>query len=851
MPSKSRRRNRAVGVAGASLVLSTGLFGAYLGNPRMPRAYASVPCGSVNDQATLDTAVAAFNAGGCDTIEVTGDFTLSSQTPTFINASSLTIHGNGHTITTGAFPLHFYSIPSVSHTIQDATFTGGTKYALYETFGDLTLSHVTVTGTHTTASTPGVAAAIRVTFGSLHADHSTFSNNISDGSAANGGAIYALLRASDVVEISNSTFTGNQSKGTLNAADGRGGALYVKNFIGGGAVSITDSTFSQNSVDSNSYTGLGGAIYTIGTGGTLSVSGSTFTGNTALGGRGGAIFTSWDTTVTNSTFTSNSTGPAGAGGGAIASWYRNPALTVQFSTFSDNTAGYAASIDGAQGNPVSLVGDVFSGNHINNKDVAGLLPLHAISNSYFHSSADISNYAPPYNITYLDSTNVLGVAGGHDGSATVVGSANLGVLGSNGGSTQTMLPGAGSPLIGRGGNPGAFTLDQRGTTRLNPTTIGAVQAAVSSYVITYDGNGSTSGSVPSTTTGSGSVTLRSNSGSLARTGYTFAGWNTLANGTGSSYAAGAAYTLSASVTLYAQWTANGGGGGGGGGGSSTDSSTTSTPVVVRRPVVAAVPLGTSSLPTGGVTPGSAFLLVDGVPRAVTVKPDAPVTSQAKGLVATGDGFTLRMSGLDAVGAPLGVTGDAALVLERDHSVQVQGSGFDPNSDVQVYVFSQARLLGTVHTDATGAFSGLVQVPGDLELGHHTLQVDALDAGGSVRSLSLGVVLEAPQVAASQKTARASVEFAAGSTRLTSKAKSQLTALARSVGGKVSAGMVVGYVQNDGNYAKNQKLSAQRALAVAQFLHSQGIKATLVTRGNGALSANETARKAVVTLRYTA
>ena len=41
-----------------------------------------------------------------------------------------------------------------------------------------------------------------------------------------------------------------------------------------------------------------------------------------------------------------------------------------------------------------------------------------------------------------------------------------------------------------------------------------------------------------------------------RTGYTFNGWNTQADGTGTNYAASAAITLTSDVTLYAKWTAN-------------------------------------------------------------------------------------------------------------------------------------------------------------------------------------------------------------------------------------------------------------------------------------------------------
>jgi hypothetical protein len=42
-------------------------------------------------------------------------------------------------------------------------------------------------------------------------------------------------------------------------------------------------------------------------------------------------------------------------------------------------------------------------------------------------------------------------------------------------------------------------------------------------------------------------------GSLTRAGYTFGGWNTAADGSGTPYAAGASFVLSANTTLYAQY----------------------------------------------------------------------------------------------------------------------------------------------------------------------------------------------------------------------------------------------------------------------------------------------------------
>ena len=45
-----------------------------------------------------------------------------------------------------------------------------------------------------------------------------------------------------------------------------------------------------------------------------------------------------------------------------------------------------------------------------------------------------------------------------------------------------------------------------------------------------------------------------NSNTFVRTGHVFAGWNTLANGSGTSYADGASFPFASSETLYAQWT---------------------------------------------------------------------------------------------------------------------------------------------------------------------------------------------------------------------------------------------------------------------------------------------------------
>lgn len=74
------------------------------------------------------------------------------------------------------------------------------------------------------------------------------------------------------------------------------------------------------------------------------------------------------------------------------------------------------------------------------------------------------------------------------------------------------------------------------------------------YSVAYNANYGT-GTVPSSVTqnSGSSVTVASGSG-LRRTGYTFRGWNTKADRSGTAYAAGA--TIKTGATLYAQWTPN-------------------------------------------------------------------------------------------------------------------------------------------------------------------------------------------------------------------------------------------------------------------------------------------------------
>jgi len=82
------------------------------------------------------------------------------------------------------------------------------------------------------------------------------------------------------------------------------------------------------------------------------------------------------------------------------------------------------------------------------------------------------------------------------------------------------------------------------------------QWTINTYTVTFDGNTSDGGSTATQTLDYNTPTALTANG-YTKTGYTFSGWNTLANGTGTAYADEADYTIgTANVTLYAQWTIN-------------------------------------------------------------------------------------------------------------------------------------------------------------------------------------------------------------------------------------------------------------------------------------------------------
>ncbi|MBE3140295.1 MAG: InlB B-repeat-containing protein, partial [Thermoplasmata archaeon] len=101
--------------------------------------------------------------------------------------------------------------------------------------------------------------------------------------------------------------------------------------------------------------------------------------------------------------------------------------------------------------------------------------------------------------------------------------------------------------------------DSKGNT-FRVRAVRAFRSIEPSYIVNYNANGATGGTVPSDTyyyEPVETVTVLGNTGTLVKTGYTFAGWNTQADGNSTDRAVGSSFSMGASnVTLYAKWTIN-------------------------------------------------------------------------------------------------------------------------------------------------------------------------------------------------------------------------------------------------------------------------------------------------------
>src|SRR5262245_1795083 len=219
-------------------------------------------------------------------------------------------------------------------TIAFATSVRGT---ITLTSGELRITDsVTINGPGAsllTVSGNQAARVFDVIASSVSIANLTITRGLASSAAVNGSNGGAIYHASGTLNLSHDGFSNNKADATTGAdiSDNyaRGGAIFN---AAGAVLHVTRGTFTGNvaSATGGGPRGWGGAIYNAGT---ATITGSTLTGNLALGGTGGAPF-----------------GQAGGGGGAIANEGNVTAATLAISgsTFTSNQA-IGATIAGGDG----------------------------------------------------------------------------------------------------------------------------------------------------------------------------------------------------------------------------------------------------------------------------------------------------------------------------------------------------------------------------------------------------------------------------------------------------------------------------------------------------------------------
>ena len=357
----------------------------------------------------------------------------------------------------------------------------------------LTVQHLAFTGGFTTdvmntKETNQGGAAIFREGGTLAVIDCQFSDNhcASTGQDVSGGAITS--QGVGTTTIVGSTFSGNSGS--------NGGA--VGNL--GNSFSVTNSTFDGNAAtgtDGNPGNGgNGGAIVFDGAMTTMSICGCSFTNNTA-GAQGGAAFrvaySDEPTLIDRCSFDGNSADATVGLAGAL--YLEHTHITMTSTAIVNNKAHYGGGFWVGQ----SAIADLTNVTIANNSSDqgGGLWFANEVTGTFLHCTIAgntagygeaLFNGANGVNIEesiisnnnckngpFSGGTNDIGFMGGD----SCVNGANaedplLGPLQDNGGTTKTMVPGAGSPAIGKGMN--CPTTDQRGEPRKTPCTIGAVEA---------------------------------------------------------------------------------------------------------------------------------------------------------------------------------------------------------------------------------------------------------------------------------------------------------------------------------------------------------------------------------------
>ncbi len=131
-------------------------------------------------------------------------------------------------------------------------------------------------------------------------------------------------------------------------------------------------------------------------------------------------------------------------------------------------------------------------------------------------------------------------------------------------------------------------------------------------------------------------------------------------------------------------------------------------------------------------PGEAGATVDGE----EINVDVERTDNA--LVVSAADVTATVYGMDAAGERVALDADGNLRLEEGDSVVVEASGYEPGSEVEIWLRSAPVQLGVRTADASGAVTGRFAVPSSVDPGDHRVILSGLTAAGGKSIIGVGL-----------------------------------------------------------------------------------------------------------------
>jgi len=547
-----------------------------------------------------------------------GGVPLTDSSSPYVSGSSVTVLGAGSLVKTGNAFTGWNALANGSGTSYPvgSTFTISTNVILYAQWSQITYS-VVYDGNTNTGGIPLVdslspynsgATVTVLGAGSLVKTGNNFLgwNTLANGSGTSYSSGSTFTIGSNTVlyaQWSPVTYTvaynGNTNTGGSPVVDSSSPYLpgVLVTVLGAGSLVKTGNNFAGwNTLANGSGTSYAaGSTFTIGTSTVLYAQWTPITysvaynGNTNTGGsplvdssspynsgatvtvlgagslvKTGHTFSGWNTLANGSgtSYAAGSTFTIGANAVLYAQW--TPSTYTVVYNGNTNTSGSALSDSSspyAYGSTVTVLGKGTL-DKTNNYFAGWNTVANGSGNSYnigstFTISENTTLYAQWATIncavTYDGNTNTGGSAITDGSSPYAIGSL-VTVLGA-GSLVKTGYTFAGWNTLANGSGT-AYAVGATFTIGTN-TVLYAQWSLIVSYTVSYLGNTNTSG-LPLTDSSSpyvsGSLVTVLGAGSLDKTGYTFGGWNTLANGSGTSYAVGSTFTISANTILYAQWT---------------------------------------------------------------------------------------------------------------------------------------------------------------------------------------------------------------------------------------------------------------------------------------------------------